>query len=123
MNRFKKFTGIIILLFAFGLSSSSCSSDDVEDSIDCLSDIAYVDINHSVDGKTVTFNVTYSGEHKLDTKIHWDFGDGTTETLTGVTQEHTYNDDGSYQVKANITTRNGDAHCSHEEQEHVKIDE
>ena len=119
----KSFTIIAILLFMSSLSFISCKKD-IEDSIDCLSDGFLISVSHTADAqdaKKITFKVTYSGDHKLDNSVKWDFGDGHTET-SGTEVTHTYSNAGTFAVKAmDITVRNGDAWCAHEKDLTVTI--
>ena len=119
----KNFAFIAILLFVFSLSSVSCK-DNIEDTIDCLSDGFLISASHTADAqdaKKITFKVTYSGDHKLDSSVKWDFGDGKTET-GGTEVTHTYSSTGTFTVKAmDITVRNGEAWCSHEKDLTVTI--
>ena len=112
----KNFAIIAILLFVSSLNFISCK-DNIEDTIDCLSESFLFKVSHTADAqdaKKITFKVTYSGDHKLDNSVKWDFGDGTIETK-GTEVTHTYSSTGTFTVKAmDITVRNGDAWCGHE---------
>ena len=119
----RKITIIAMLLFAISMSFSACKKD-TEDVIDCLADGFLVEVSHTADtqnSKIIHFEVTYSGDHQLDNSIKWDFGDGTTETLSGATAQHTYSATGTFHAKAEITVRNGDAWCGHDLTETVDV--
>lgn len=101
----------------------SCGSDD-GNVIDCLGENLFMDVSHSVDAedpRTINFTYSYEGEKTLDNKIHWDYGDGKSETVTGTTATHTYTQAGTYTVKTKPTLRKGDGSCSPELERHLTI--
>ena len=117
-----RFVFLAVVLFAVSLNYS-CKKD-AENIIDCLFEPANFTFDHTIDTqdpKKVSFTITYSGEHTLDNSNPWDFGDGTTQTISGTTTTHTYSSAGTYIVKVQATTRNGDAYCTVELSETVTI--
>ena len=123
-NSMRNFTKTIAIIAIIGLSFNYSCKKDSETVVDCLADIAYIHLNHSIDPNNANkaiLEVTYSGEYALDNTIHWDFGDGKTQSLEGAKVEHTYSASGKYTVKADVITRDGDAYCGHELHETVDI--
>jgi PKD repeat protein len=97
---------------------------DIENAIDCVGESILVDVKHttdSTDPKTITFTVSYSGDHKLDNTVKWNFGDGTNQTATGTSVTHTYATAGDYTAIATVKLINGGSSCSPEVKENVTI--
>lgn len=116
----KKSLFVLLSIFALG----ACSKDDEKDAIDCFADALFVDAHHSAsteDPHTINFNVSYNGENTVDKSIKWDYGDGTTNTVNGLTTSHTYSQPGTYTVKASVSVNNGS--CTHQVKETVNISE
>lgn len=83
-----------------------------------------MDVSHTVDTEdphTINFTFTYNGEKTLDSNIHWDFGDGQNQTVSGTTASHTYAGPGSNTVKIKPTVRKGGGSCSPELERHITI--
>ena len=121
MNKIKIITALTLII---GMSLISSCKDDIDAVIDCLADAAFVDLSHimdSVDTETAILEVSYSGEHSLDTTIKWDFGDGVTKVGNKTSEKHAYSAVGTYHVKAEVTTRKGDETCIHELNETVTV--
>jgi PKD repeat protein len=115
--KFRFFGFILIVLL-------SCNSDDAENTINCLFAGADFDVNHSIDPDNslmVNFTVDYDGEFNLDNSVDWDFGDGTTQTLSGTQASHEYSSPGNYSVKVKPTIRDGGAFCTPELTENVSV--
>ena len=70
---------------------------------DCFSIGLLLDVSHTTDGLTASFEINYDGSNTLNDEVRWDFGDGTSQTTTGRSAEHTYSASGSYDVKATVT--------------------
>lgn len=113
----------IFYILLIAIMCSTCSKQ-IEDVIDCFGESLLLDVHHhnvQTDPKQVNFNVTYSGDHNLDTTIKWNFGDGTpSQNVSGVSTSHTYSTAGSYTVKATITLNNKS--CSYDVAESVTIE-
>lgn len=120
----KKFTKMITIIAIIGISITYSCKKDAEAVIDCFGDALLYDLSHTIDTldtKMAILKVTYYGDHSLDNSIKWDFGDGEVKTLSGAETQHTYSESGTYTVKAEVTTRNEDAYCTHELHETVDI--
>ncbi|MDR2272900.1 MAG: PKD domain-containing protein [Sphingobacterium sp.] len=90
--------------------------------VDCFGESILVDVHHKAAADAaskIDFNVSYGGDHKMDTAIKWDFGDGTIQTLNGLTASHTYSKAGTYTVIAKVGLNNGG--CSFDIKETVTI--
>lgn len=115
---------VLIAILLFGIALTYSCKKETEEVVECLTEELLFTFDYTVDAqdsKTVTFTITYAGEHTLDNSIKWDFGDGTVKTLNGTTAQHTYNAAGSYHVKPEVTIRNGDAYCTYEFEKTVEI--
>ena len=115
----KKILAFFALILLF-----NCSSDDSKDTIDCLFAASDFSVDHSIDSSNsllVHFTISYDGENTLDDSKIWNFGDGTTQTLTGNQVSHEYSAAGSYSVTVKPTIRNGDAYCSPTLTENVTV--
>ena len=53
--------------------------------------------------KTVNFEIAYTGQYTLENSVEWNFGDGSSVTVSGPTTQHTYTDEGNYTVRATAT--------------------
>ena len=90
--------GLMLMTLALVTLMSSCKKD-AENIIDCLFEGAYINVSTSADEqneKMITFTVSYTGDHTLDTNISWDFGDGNIQTHNGTSVTHTYSNAGDY---------------------------
>lgn len=108
-------------LFAL-LTVFSCSDKAAESVVDCFGESILIDVHHQASSQKATqidFNVSYTGDHKMDTAIKWDFGDGTVQTLNGLTASHTYTKAGTYTAIAKVGLNNGG--CSFDIKETVTI--
>ncbi|MFK5855264.1 MAG: PKD domain-containing protein [Bacteroidota bacterium] len=100
----------------------------VSDIIDCSIESAFLSIHDNVDttnSKLVHFEFVNSdtdGGFTLDQDIHWDFGDGKTETSSSLKIDHIYADTGSFSVIATYTLRRGDASCTGPKDKTVTIE-
>lgn len=112
---------ICILVFTL-VGFSSCKKE-AEEVIDCLFVSADFDVTHTVEEstKTATFTVDYDGEHTLRNSIEYDFGDGSTQTISGTTATHVYSSAGSYTVKVKPTVEHAGSYCTPELTENVTI--
>jgi hypothetical protein len=80
-------------------------------------------LHHNADAqspKLINFHIEYDGEHTLNNSVEWDFGDGQTATLTGLTASHTYAAAGSFHVKATVKFTDND--CSPDINRTVDVD-
>ncbi len=121
MSNFRFFP--LLLALSIMLAGSSCLRD-LRDSIDCAAEFISVSLHHVTDmedPKEVSFDLTYSGSYRVDDQITWDFGDGQSQTRTGLTATHTYASSGNYTVTATVTLRNDDASCTSELTELVRV--
>ncbi|MCF1191434.1 PKD domain-containing protein [Mangrovimonas sp. AS39] len=106
----KKLISITLLVF-FGLLTS-CSKDDVNDSLDCFGEALVTHIHHHTDSTNshiINFDVEYNGDRTISS-VKWNFGDGSTGTGNEVS--HTYATTGTYEVKVSITVTEGGKSCS-----------
>ena len=114
---------IVLVLALLGIMALSYScKKDAEHVINCL--FEHFSIDHTIDAqdpKTVTFTVSYDGEHTLENSIVWNFGDGHTETISGTTAVHTYSASGTYEATARVTVTEGDSYCTHNPTESVTV--
>lgn len=62
---------------------------------------------NSCKGKNVTFKDHSAVAGSSVMKWDWDFGDGTTQTLSDGSVTHTYEEDGQYSVRLKVTDGNG----------------
>ena len=101
----------ITLLVLFGFLTS-CSKDDVNNSLNCLGEALVTHIHHHTDptnSHNIKFDVEYNGD-KTISSVKWNFGDGSTGTGNQVS--HTYASTGTYEVKVSITVTEGGKYCS-----------
>lgn len=116
----KLFLSTILSFFILGFSTS-CSEED-KDNFECAVESGKVDLYHDVDSsdpKTINLELRYVGSHTV-LDIVWDYGDGTTETVSGKETSHTYADAGNYKVTANfIIQEDSDNFCDIELEENV----
>ncbi len=101
-----------LLIFCALMLSLSCKkrADEV---IDCGLELLFTSLSYIAnpdDPKEIDFSLTQYDE-EFTTTVEWLFGDGTSETKTGVTTSNRYDTAGRYEVKANITL-SGDHHVS-----------
>lgn len=116
----------LALFLSFILIEMGCKKG-IDDSIDCIVESAFLEINDSTDQnnpKLVYFefvNTDTEGGFSLDNTIAWDFGDGSTATSTNHKIDHTYTNSGDFTVKGSYTLRRGDATCSSSKQTTVTV--
>ncbi len=111
--------GIITVLVAVGFSCSKAAKD----AIDCLAEALLVSMSHSTDAansKKINFVINYSGTYTVSS-VQWDYGDGQSQTITGLTATHTYAAAGTYTVKTKVTVKNGSSNCTVEPTKTVVI--
>ncbi len=102
---------IVFLIVCTLVLSFSCKKA-ADEAIDCVVELLFASISYTanpIDSKEVTLMVNYAGEFSVS--VEWEFGDGTTETMSGTTVTHVYPSAGAYSVKANMTL-SGDNHSS-----------
>ena len=103
----KIFTVIIIAFLGF-----SCSKHDDEEIVDCFGESILIQLKHSADGadsKKINYSIEYAGTRTISS-VKWTFGDGTTGT--GISVSHTYAAAGTFEVKADVTTKDGRSECT-----------
>ncbi|KFF04755.1 PKD domain-containing protein [Flavobacterium reichenbachii] len=107
----KKIVSVLILAIVL-FTANSCSKHDEEEIVDCFGDSLFIQLKHSVDAadsKKINYSIEYNGSRTLS-DVKWTFGDGTTGTGTSVS--HTYAAAGTFEVKADVTTKEGNATCT-----------
>lgn len=115
----------ITILFVTLLSvlSFSCG-DDLENAIDCVTESALLQLNHTTDAtnaKEIDYEIKYTGEYTVSS-VKWSFGDGSAEqTVNGKTVSHTYTAAGTYTVKADITIKKGSSSCNQSKSKTVTV--
>lgn len=81
--------------------------------VDCFGESLKLSVHVTVNpnnAKQVSTEVKYWGEKKIS-GIKWEYGDGATETTTGLTGNHLYASAGTYTVKARVTFTEGKSSC------------
>lgn len=108
MKKMKRIFAVVIIAFL----SISCSKHDDEEIVDCFGESILIQLKHSVDGadsKKINYPIEYAGT-KTITSVKWTFGDGTTGE--GMNVSHTYAAAGTFEVKADVTTKEGSSACT-----------
>jgi hypothetical protein len=121
MRNLRKFLSLSVIC---ALVIIGCSKD-LEDAMDCSTELLLVDVTHNIDvqnPKMVTFTINYTGKYTLNNAVNWDFGDGQTQAATGNTIVHTYTDLGTHIAKANIEISRGSSKCSSTAKETVHLE-
>ena len=117
----KNISGIFMFTMVL-LTAFSCSKSEEEHIGDCLSDPIYSELKHTTDPadpKKINFSLVYTGERTLS-NVKWTFGDG--QTASGATVSHTYTAAGTYEVKAELTTKDGNSsECSHTKNKSITV--
>jgi len=117
-----KVKSIFFLLSILLALNSSCRRD-TEDVIDCVTEAFFVGLTHSVDpgdSKKINFQINYSGAYAV-TSVDWDYGDGNSESINGTTAVHTYQQAGSFTVRAKVNIKNGSATCTIEPEKTITV--
>ncbi|SHG63013.1 PKD domain-containing protein [Flavobacterium defluvii] len=107
----RKITAVLMFSLVFFVINS-CSKHDDEEIVDCFGDSIFIKLTHSVDAsdsKKINYSIEYTGSRTLSS-VKWTFGDGSTGTGTSIS--HTYAAAGTFEVKADVTTKNGNAECT-----------
>ncbi|MBF4517229.1 PKD domain-containing protein [Flavobacterium sp. ANB] len=119
----KTIAKILLLLTVFFIINS-CTEEQIIDSVtDCWGQSSKLEIQYSLDplnSKRVNYVLKYDGSGSLSS-IKWTFGDGKTETVNGLKVTHTYENVGSYEVKADITVTKDQEKCPVTESKTVQI--
>lgn len=103
----KKIALTILCILALSLSCSK-----TEETIDCALELMFTGVSYSADindPKLITLTLAYTGTYAVT--ITWEYGDGISETRTGLGTTHRYDSAGRYEAKANITL-SADKHVS-----------
>ncbi|RAJ05016.1 hypothetical protein LX64_02170 [Chitinophaga skermanii] len=82
--------------------------------VDCLGESLLTSIKVNVDAtnpKLVHVEVNYSGSLTV-ASVTYNYGDGTTETLTAKTSSHVYTAAGTYTVTTSIKLTRGSSTCT-----------
>lgn len=114
--------GILIALFLSVFMFVSCHKDDADNIADCITEGFLLSIHHSADSQNprlINFTINYAGEYTLNNSVTWNFGDGQTATVTGMTASHTYTASGTFPVKATVKLNGTD--CSLDVHKSVNI--
>lgn len=99
------------LLVGALMLSISCRKT-TEEVIDCALELMFSGVSYTADvndPKLIAFELEYAGTFAVT--IAWEYGDGTSETRTGLVTTHRYDSAGRYEAKANITLA-ADKHVS-----------
>lgn len=99
---------LLLPLITIALTTNSCRKAE-EAAVDCFGEAILTSMHFDIsttNPKQVDFTISYSGEKTL-TSVEWDFGDGNKTTTTNKTISHTYNTNGTYEVKTNMNLDKG----------------
>ena len=116
-----------ILLFALiaVFSTAFISCDDPLGVNNCNNVGLLLDVTYEVDPDNellVNFQLVYGGNHTVSDDIDWDFGDGTTMTISGRAATHTYDAKGTYTVSARLVLTGDDiGECTKEPSQIVAL--
>lgn len=113
--RIKFFAALSLILIAM----VSCKNL-VEDITDCLGESVLTSMKHAAsasNAREVTFTIEYAGSHTVGS-VDWDFGDGSTQNVKGLTVTHTYSASETVNVTANVHLTGA---CSFEMEKSVTI--
>lgn len=105
---YKKWVWCLVLLAFF----AGCKKT-TEQVIDCFAESLLVGVHVNVsaaNAKQVVTELRYAGDQPI-ASITWEYGDGSTETTTNLTGNHTYAVAGMYTIKAKVTFRKGKSSC------------
>lgn len=111
-----KFFAVLSLLL---IVMASCK-DDIEEATDCIGESVFTSMKHQAsasNAREVTFTIEYIGDHTVSS-VDWDFGDGSTQNVQGLTATHTYSAPVTANVTANIHLSGG---CSFKKEKSVTI--
>ncbi|WP_316815254.1 PKD domain-containing protein [Pedobacter nyackensis] len=117
--KIEKLIGCLLIVVT---SFAACKKTS-ERVIDCFGESLLVSVHVKIDaanGKQVTTEVKYLGS-KTISGVKWEYGDGSTESTTGLTGDHTYVSAGSYTVKARVSFTDGKSSCEVDPTKNVNI--
>lgn len=118
----KKIATVLIVITTFFMVS--CGKDVEESVVDCLGEsILISSIQHTADAtnpKIINYSITYSGEGTINS-IKWTFGDGTTQTVNGLTVSHTYAAANGYNVQADVEVKVNKSTCTETKKKGVTV--
>ena len=106
---------IITLISAFLFVDAGCKKA-TETAIDCIVESMFATLHATPDTQNARlmhfkFSIATSDGVTLAPDLHWNFGDGNT-TDADTLADHTYADEGNYEVVVSYTLRKGSASCS-----------
>lgn len=85
----------------------------VESAVNCIGESLLVSVHHSAatdNSKKINFTVNYSGSFTVSA-IKIEYGDGSSETISGNTSSHTYQAAGTYKAKISVTLKKNKSTC------------
>lgn len=91
--------------------------------VDCFGESLKVSVHvtiSSTNSKQITTEVKYWGSKKVS-GVKWEYGDGSTESTTGLTGSHTYAAGGAYTIKARVTFTEGKSSCEVDPTKNINI--
>ncbi|TDW46047.1 PKD domain-containing protein [Flavobacterium sp. 270] len=109
----KKFSTILVMVTVIFISIC-CSKDEAKNEIDCVGEAILISLKHSVDAgnsKKINYSIEYGGTNTI-TAVKWTFGDGTSETVNGLTTSHTYSTTGTFETKADVMINKSGSSCT-----------
>jgi len=115
--------GILLLFVIAMIQLHSGCKKATTDAIDCFGESLLISLTHTADAtnsKLINFQITYSGSYTVQS-VEWQFGDGSTATVNGLTTTHTYTANGNYTVKANVNIKNGGNTCTSSPEKNITI--
>lgn len=81
--------------------------------LDCFGESLLVSVHvtaSSANPKLVATELRYSGSRNISS-IKWEYGDGATQTTSGLSAAHTYAAAGNYTIKARVSFSQGKSSC------------
>lgn len=88
-------------------SATKVATDSNSVTVDNFNDPPTASFTHTCSGLTCSFDGSSSSDDRGIASYAWDFGDGSTDTLSGVTVSHTYAGPGTYTVTLTVTDTDG----------------